>query len=240
MQHRRPIRARGAEPAPGDLRVAPHGVDAIAAQECPEVRDGALDGVAVGEQSAGRRALGGRSPPLGVRRPAHQRRHQGAVDGDPRVALDQALGLEPLHPAHDGVGPPTRPRRVRQLQDQATHAVGVSAGLRVLDGDLRPAVGLVPRCGPEVQLGDELGLAPPELRRQQLAEETVVAVPVPVPVERDHQQVPAFQLVPATALDRVRPSVASHSGPHIRSRIEVRVRNDTSVGESRSRNSERR
>ena len=63
---------------------------------------------------------------------------------------------------------------------------------------------LVPRRGPEVELGDHLRLAPPQLGQQQLAEQVVVAVPLPAPVERDDQQVAALQPLEDRARSRRR------------------------------------
>ena len=49
------------------------------------------------------------------------------------------------------------------------------------------AVCLEPVRGAEVQLLDQVGIGPSELTEQELPEQRVVAVPLPVPVER-HQE----------------------------------------------------
>ena len=97
--------------------------------------------------------------------------HQRPVHGDRREAFEQAIGLEPLHPAHHGGAPPTRPDRVGQLQHEAGDPICIAGLLGVLDGGLRLAVRLAPRGRPQVQLSDVGGFAPPQLRQQQLTEQ---------------------------------------------------------------------
>jgi hypothetical protein len=79
------------------------------------------------------------------------------------VVLDQALVLEPVHPAQDRVGTPTRPDRVREVENQSGDTVGITGGLCVLDGGLGHPVRLAPRRGPEVELRDRVRLSPQEL-----------------------------------------------------------------------------
>jgi hypothetical protein len=111
------------------------------------------------------------------------------VHGDAGIVLDQALVLEPRHPAQDGVGAASGPDGIGEGQDQPGDRVGVAGGLGMLDGDLGQAVGLAPRPRPPVELGDHLRLTPAELARQQLPEQEVVAVPLAPVVERQHQEV---------------------------------------------------
>ena len=62
---------------------------------------------------------------------------------------------------------------------------------------------------------------------QQLREEMVIAVPAPLVVQRDDEQVGAFEIfqggLPGT--QRGRAATASHSGPQRRSRMDVRSKN---------------
>jgi hypothetical protein len=44
-----------------------------------------------------------------------------------------------------------------------------------------------------MEILDETGLSPLEFRLQQVSEQVVIAVPFTAAVERDHQQIPAFQ-----------------------------------------------
>jgi hypothetical protein len=117
------------------------------------------------------------------------------VHRDPRVALDQALVLEPPHPAQDGVAAAFGPDGVGEVEDEPGDRGGVARSLGVLDGDLGQPVGLAPGRRPPVELGDEVRLAPAQLARQQLPEQVVVAVPLAPVVERQHQEVAVLQLL---------------------------------------------
>jgi hypothetical protein len=103
--------------------------------------------------------------------------------------FDQTLVLEPRQPSEDGVDPPAGVGGDHQAGDQPGHPVGVAGGLGMVDGQLRQPVGLTPGRCPGVQAMDQLGLAPLQLGLEQLPEQMVVAVPLPVPVQRHQQQV---------------------------------------------------
>ena len=193
VDHRGAVRAPRAETRERILRVAAHRVDAVPAQDRPEVRPGRLGGVPVVERADGGRALRGRHPAFGLSGPAGEGEHHAAMSGDARVPLQQPLLVEPRQPAEKGVGPPARPHRVRVDQHQPGDPVGVARSLRVLDGGLEHPVRLAPRGRPPVELGHDLGLAVHELRGQEVAEEVVVPIPLPAIVERDHQQVAVLQ-----------------------------------------------
>ncbi|MBV9169576.1 MAG: hypothetical protein JOZ81_05780 [Chloroflexi bacterium] len=65
----------------------------------------------------------------------------------------------------------------------------------MVEGVHLEAVVLVPRAGPALERGDLLAiLARGQPLAQQLGGEVVVAVPAPLPVERDEEQVGAFEL----------------------------------------------
>ena len=103
-------------------------------------------------------------------RVAVDRELQRPGDRDPRVALDQVVGLEPLHPPPDGVGASTRHNGVADLQHEARHRVGVTGGLGMVDCRLREPVRFVPHGGSAVERGDDLGLTVLEFCMQQFAE----------------------------------------------------------------------
>ena len=177
VQHRRAVGTRGAEAVEGLPGVVAHPVGPVAAHQRAQVGEGAVQRVPVVQHTTGRCSLGGGRPALGVAGPSDQGVDQGAVHGDRRVLLDEALGGEPLHPAQHGVDPSAHPHRVGAAQHEAGDTLGVTGPLRVLDGGLRQAVRLVPAGRAAVELGDDLRFAPQQLGVQQLPEEVVVAVP---------------------------------------------------------------
>ena len=65
-----------------------------------------------------------------------------------------------------------------------------------------------------MQLRDDVGLDPAKLTEQELAEQAVVSIPLPPPVERDQEQ--ARRLEPAQPFLWAvgSPTTASHSGAH--------------------------
>ncbi len=155
-----------AETTQGLLRVTSHRLDPVAAQVRPQEGQHALDRAPVGEHSCRAGRLGGVRPALRRGRPSVDRELQRPGDRDPRVARDQVVGLEPLHPAPDGAGASTRHHGVADRQHEARHRVGVAGLLRVLDGWLREPVRLVPLGGSDVERGDDLGLTVLEFRMQ--------------------------------------------------------------------------
>jgi hypothetical protein len=80
-----------------------------------------------------------------------------------------------------------------QEGNQPSHPIGVAGGLGMVDGQLGQPVGLTPDRRSGVQFRDQLGLTLLQLGPEQLAEQVVVAVPLPLPVKRDHQQVGVLQ-----------------------------------------------
>ncbi len=101
----------------------------------------------------------------------------GSAFSQPRT-----VGLLPA-PAHGRDG---------QL-DQVRRALEVPGGQRVADRLGRLAVALVPGARPPVQVGHVAGLLVREVRLQDVGEEVVVAIPLAVVVERDHEQVGPLQ-----------------------------------------------
>src|SRR5690349_13367161 len=79
------------------------------------------------------------------------------------------------------------PAGLPELPNEQAQAAGDYDRVGMLDRGLRHRVRLEPRGRPEMEIGDQLGLAPLEFRPQQLPEQVVVAVPLAAAVERDHQ-----------------------------------------------------
>ena len=166
MDHVAAERAGRAESMPGDLGVASHRLDPSRhrfARRYATMPSIVLPSASTPVAEVASAAAAQRSVPPG--RPV-DREHQRTVHGDPRVALDQVVRLEPLHPAQDGVGTSTRPDGVGDLQHEARHRVGIAGGLGVVDRGLRHPVRLAPRRGAAVELGDDLRLASPQLRQR--------------------------------------------------------------------------
>jgi hypothetical protein len=126
-----------------------------------------------------------------------------------------------------------------QAGNQPSHPIGVAGGLGMVDGQLGQPVGLTPDRRSGVQFRDQLGLTLLQLGPEQLAEQVVVAVPLPLPVKRDHQQV-GVSSDSSTRPDPLVARTASHSGPDRRSSTAVRVRNVISSGGRWASSSERR
>ena len=140
-----------------------------------------------------RSLLGDIRPAFRLRRPAPDRRDQPAEDGDRCVRLISPPVHQPGEPAFDGRGAPALIGRERTTRHQARHAVDIAGGLRVPDRGLRLPVRLAPARRTSEQLRDELRLASLELRPQQLLEEMVVAIPLLVAVQRNHEMVRALE-----------------------------------------------
>ena len=79
--------------------------------------------------------------------------------------------------------------RLGVVLHQAGSPPGVSGGQRMLDRFGGPPAALVPRCCPEVQLLDPFSAFLLQEAVQDIGEEVVVAVPAPLVVQRDDEQV---------------------------------------------------
>ena len=97
--------------------------------------------------------------------------------------------LEPLEPAAGGLHAPAGVGGKRQAFDQPGDPIGVSGRLGMVNGQLQQSVGFAPCRRPDMQLLGLLGLGRPALGAKQLAEQVVVVVPLPSPVERYAQQI---------------------------------------------------
>ena len=115
--------------------------------------------------------------------------HPRPEDGDRRVLLEPKLPVEPLEPHLDRGGPARGAQREHQLADEPREAVDVSGVVRVDHTGLRLGVRLAPRrCSP-VDLDDELGLPPLQLRAKKVPKLAVVPVPGAPPTDRYEEQV---------------------------------------------------
>ena len=240
VHHGRPVRARRAQPSQGDLGIAPHLGDTATAQARPAGRrEGRARGVAVGEVSRGCGPFDRRRQTLGCPGPAEEGEDQRTVDGDapnsprprscPRATLSSGGRCRHAHW--------TTP--AASVQDEPGDPLSVARGLGVLDGGLWHGIRLVPRAARKWSASARSGSRCRSSASNSSRKQLVVAVPLTATVEGDHQEIAALQL-----FENPGRSLPGEGGvaerPTHRSRIEVRVRNDTSAPDTRSRNSERR
>ena len=108
---------------------------------------------------------------------------------DRGILLDQALVLEPREPTPGRLTASRGVCLLRVQQHEPIDTVYIEARLRVVDRQLRHAVGLVPLRGADVQRLDEIRLATLQLGPQQIAEQVMVPVPLAAAIERDEQKV---------------------------------------------------
>ena len=102
--------------------------------------------------------------------------------------LHEQLGGKPAHPPEELPEPPAPDELEVPLDQQLGHHLRVASSGGVLDRLLREPVRATPRRRAAAQLAR--GLAP-ELELQNLAEQMVVAIPLPAGVERDQEHIRA-------------------------------------------------
>ena len=145
----------------------------------PSRRAGTRSNDAASTTAAQRSRLGG---------VARQRRDPAGQHGERRVLLDGGVaerGEPPLHASTAGrPGRSAGPARSRAGRTGPARLVFSRCSQRQRGGP----VGLVPVRGAQVQLRDDVGLDSSQLAEQELAEQGVVAVPLPPAVERDQEQ----------------------------------------------------
>ena len=190
--------------------------------------------VLVASAASAQRSVGGR--------PSVDRELQRPGDGDPRVALDQVVGLEPLHPAPDGVGASTRPSRGCRSAPRGAPPCRrrrrPGRGRWLLSGNPFASHHAAAR---RWSSGIDLGLTSPQLRHAA-ARGTVGGSGT---THGDGSSGTTSRLLRSNRsrmrADPVTPTTASQSGPHMRSRIDVSdEERQPRPGETRSRISERR
>ena len=151
---------------------------------------------------------------------------------DPKPCLDQAdvglgghlLGREPVDPASDRFGASALQELVPVSGDQIDRGADIAGRRGMLDRLVHLTLVRVPGRRPLVERPNGLRMRLTELMPQQVAEEVVVAVPLPLGVEGDDEQVCALEVLQEgrCVLSRV---TAAHSGAERRSRIDVCRRN---------------
>ena len=109
-----------------------------------------------------------------------------------RVRRQLVLVLEPRQPALDGGEAAALVGGVRRDPDELDHTAAVTCGMRVLDRCLDVAALDVPVGGAIAQPAGQSRLPPLELVLEHVAEEMVEAIPAPLVVERDDEQVRPF------------------------------------------------
>ena len=105
--------------------------------------------------------------------------------------LHKQLGGKPAHPTKKLPEPPPPNELEVPLDQQLGHHLRVASSGGVLDRLLREPVRATPSRRAAAQLAR--GLAP-ELELQNLAEQMVVAIPLPAGVERDQEHVRAREV----------------------------------------------
>ena len=132
--------------------------------------------------------------PRAARRSASAGRPQIVASSAPstatsRVALERPVCLQPLEPALGGRDAAALIDRSRTLLDQSRHAVDVAGLLRVADRPLRLSVRLAPVGRSREEAWHEIRFGARQLGSEQFLEQVVVAVPLPVTVQRHQEQV---------------------------------------------------
>ena len=105
--------------------------------------------------------------------------------------LHKQLGGKPAHPIKELAEPPPPNELEVPLDQQLGHHLRVPSSRGVLDRLLRAPVRATPSRRAAAQLAR--GLAP-ELELQKLAEQMVVAIPLPAGVERDQEHIRVREL----------------------------------------------
>ena len=191
---RRPPQAAHRDQRQGQLGVGPHLGDPVAAQLGPQQGPPALDrGAAVGQHPLIGSPFGGIGPPLGRGGVAAQRLHPGPQHGHRGILLDQPVVVEPVEPSLDGGQPTAAVDGDGCLLDASGDQVGIAGVHGVADRGLGQPVVLAPSGRPAGELAHQLGLVALQLPTQQLPEQRMVAVPLPLAIQRDDQQVGPLQ-----------------------------------------------
>ena len=160
-------------------------------------------GTTLGTQDAqpgeGRRAAVGEGAGVGVFgrvgetlrlfRPALGCGDHPADRSDQGVPLERPVMLQPTEPALRGRDAAAQVGGESATLDEPCHPVDVAGLLRVADGRLRLPVPLTPVSRTSEQRLFEIRVGLGQVRTQQLLEQMVVAVPLPVGVQRYYKQV---------------------------------------------------
>ena len=136
-------------------------------------------------------------PAVGACLVAIEREHDHRQGRQPGVLPHGAALLEPAEPAPDGLGPPGVERVLAQPCQQARSVIGIGARDRVLEGRLEQPLLLVPRRRSPQDGPGRVGFASGQLGAKQVGQEVVEPEPGAIVVERDQEEVGAFQPVEA-------------------------------------------
>ena len=139
--------------------------------------------------------FGTRQPAVCFVDPPAQRVDQTALEGELGVALEKLGVVETREPAFDGGGATLDVSRQSNGGHDPRHVCDVSRGLRVLERRLVIPLRLVPGGGATVQNRLEPGVVLGELAPQQVPEQVVIAVPDPLAVERDEEEIRTLDLL---------------------------------------------
>ena len=137
------------------------------------------------------RALRHRKQPLNLDLRAREHRRGKRPGCRQRRVLEQQLGGKPAHPAKKLPDPPAPDELAVVLDEQLGHRLGVPRGGGVLDRVLDEPVRTAPGRRAATQ---HRRLLAPELQLQKLAEQMVIAVPLPARVQGDQEHVRAREL----------------------------------------------
>ena len=102
--------------------------------------------------------------------------------------------VQPPEPPLGGSDPALLVGGKRQRADQASRGIRLARLHPVLQCLAGLPVPLVPLRGPPVKDGHQAGLQAVQLRQEHVAEQVMVAVPLPPPVQRHQQQVRPLQI----------------------------------------------
>ena len=123
--------------------------------------------------------------------PGHQRQ-RGRAHQQPGSGLEHR-SRKRGQPVQDGQQHAAQVQVHAVAVDEALGALHVAGRRRVMKGLQEPAVAFMPLTGADVQVGDLLRRqALPQPSSQQVAEEVVIAIPAPLVVEGDDEQVGAL------------------------------------------------
>ena len=131
-------------------------------------------------------------PPLGLGGAPGQRSEPPGERSKRGMVLDRRTAEGSQPPLH-GQQLAGLEGRQQELSSQRDAPLPLGRVHQVLEGQRQGSVGLVPVRGSQVQGVDDLGLDPTELTEQELAEESVIAVPATTSVERDEEEAGRLQ-----------------------------------------------
>ena len=139
--------------------------------------------------------------PLGVGQPLGHALGLAGEDEAPGVRRAE-LGMAADDLRRQGVEPPPHGAQLARVdvpargdRDDPARALEIARSEGVVDRLVVIALLLVPGRRSRVQLGDLVGMERPQPGAEDLGEERVVAIPAPLVVERDDQEVRALQLL---------------------------------------------